>query len=86
MNNLITRAKELLENKAVQVVVGYEAGPTGLARPAFITKPEKADKLIYDERCVQNLAVYLTKPEVKKLGKPAIVAILPVMRTTAICR
>jgi ferredoxin len=81
MNNLITRAKELLENKAVQVVVGYEAGPTGLARPAFITKPEKADKLIYDERCVQNLAVYLTKPEVKKLGKPAIVAILPVMRS-----
>jgi ferredoxin len=81
MNNLSQRAKELLENNAVQVVIGYEAGPTGIARPAFISSPSKADKLIYDERCVQNLAVYLTKAEVRKLGKMAIVATLPVMRS-----
>jgi len=81
MNSLITRAKELLENKTVQVVIGYEAGPTGVVRPAFITDPAKADKLIYDERCMQNLAVYLTKAEVKCLGKMAIVAALPVMRS-----
>jgi formate dehydrogenase subunit beta len=81
MNSLITRAKELLESKAVNVVIGYEAGPTGLARPAFITDPAKSDSLIYDERCVQNLAVYLTKHEVKHLGKMAIVATLPVMRS-----
>lgn len=81
MNNLVARAKELLNSKSVQVVIGYEAGPTGLARPAFITDAEKADKLIYDERCVQNLAVYLTRHEVKKLGKAAIVATLPVMRS-----
>lgn len=81
MNSLITRAKELLENKTVQVVIGYEAGSTGIARPAFITDPLGANKLIYDERCVQNLAVYLTKHEVKHLGKIAIVATLPVMRS-----
>ncbi len=81
MNNLISRAKELLESKTVNVVIGYEAGPTGLARPAFITDSAKADKLIYDERCVQNLAVYLTKAEVKNFGKMAIVARLPVMRS-----
>jgi formate dehydrogenase subunit beta len=81
MNNLITRAKEMLENKTVGVVIGYEAGPTGVARPAFITDPARADKLIYDDRCVQNLAVYLTKHEVKHLGKMAIVATLPVMRS-----
>jgi formate dehydrogenase subunit beta len=81
MNNIITRAKELLENKTVQVVIGYEAGPTGVARPAFITSPSRADVLIYDNRCVQNLAVYLTKAEVKKLGRMAIVATLPVMRS-----
>jgi ferredoxin len=75
------RAKELLENKTVNVVIGYEAGPTGVARPAFITKPEKADLLIYDDRCIQNLAVYLTKAEVKSLGKMAIVATVPVMRS-----
>jgi formate dehydrogenase (coenzyme F420) beta subunit len=81
MSNLVLRAKELLENKTVQVVIGYEAGPTGVARPAFITDGLKAESLIYDERCVQNLAVYLTKPEVKHLGKMAIVATLPVMRS-----
>ena len=81
MNSMITRAKELLESKTVQVVIGYEAGPTGVARPAFITSPSGADKLIYDDRCVQNLAVYLTKAEVKRLGKMAIVAALPVMRS-----
>jgi ferredoxin len=81
MDSLIARAKELLENKTVQVVIGYESGSTGLARPAFIIDPVKADTLIYDERCVQNLAVYLTKHEVKKMGKMAIVATLPVMRS-----
>jgi ferredoxin len=81
MNNLVIRAKELLENKTVRIVIGYEAGPTGIARPAFITSPSKADVLIYDDRCVQNLALYLTKPEVKSLGKMAIVATLPVMRS-----
>jgi ferredoxin len=81
MSNLSIRAKELLENKTVQVVIGYEAGPTGVARPAFITNPVKADSLIYNDRCVQNLTVYLTKAEVKKLGRMAIVAALPAMRS-----
>ena len=81
MNNLNTKARELLETKAVSVVIGYESGPTGIVRPAFITDPSKADKLIYDEHCIQNIAVYLTKPEVKKLGKMGIVATLPVMRS-----
>ena len=44
MDNLIKRAKELLENKTVQVVIGYEAGPTGVIRPAFITDPGKSRK------------------------------------------
>jgi ferredoxin len=81
MNKLITRAKELLENNTVQVIIGYEAGPTGKARPAFFTESTKTDNLIFDERCVQNLAVYLTKPEVKNFGKIGIVATLPVMRS-----
>lgn len=81
MNSLIARAKELLEKKSVDVVIGYEAGPTGLARPAFITDPERADKLIYDEHCEQNLAVYLTKQEVKNFGRMGIVSALPVMRS-----
>ncbi|HLN21160.1 MAG TPA: 4Fe-4S dicluster domain-containing protein [Bacteroidales bacterium] len=81
MNNLVNRAKELLESGKVQIVIGYEAGPTGIARPAFITDPLKAGILMYDERCTMNLAVYLTKEEVKSSGKMAIVATLPVMRS-----
>ena len=81
MSNISKKAKELLEGKNVGVVIGYEAGSTGLARPAFITDPSKADRLIFDERCIQNLAVYLTKAEVRKLGKMAIIATLPVMRS-----
>jgi ferredoxin len=81
MNSIGTRAKQLLESKAADVVIGYEAGPTGLARPAFISDPQKALRLFFDERCTQNLAVYLTKAEVRSLGKMAITATLPVMRS-----
>jgi ferredoxin len=81
MTNLADRAKELLNSKTVDVVIGYESGTTGLARPAFITDPSRADRLVFDDRCVQNLAVYLTKPEVRNFGKMAIVANLPVMRS-----
>jgi ferredoxin len=81
MNNLNTKARELLETKAVNVVIGYEIGHTGIVRPAFITDPSKTDTLIYDEHCTHNLAVYLTKPEVKKLRKMGIVATLQVMRS-----
>lgn len=81
MNNLVNRAKELLEARTVNVVIGYESGSAGQVRPSFITSPEKAGKLVYDERCIQNLAVYLTKQEVKQLGKMGIVATLPVMRS-----
>jgi formate dehydrogenase (coenzyme F420) beta subunit len=81
MDNLIKKARELLDNKLADVIIGYETGPTGVVRPAFITDPGRADRLIYNEKCVQNLAVYLTKKEVKDFGKMAIVATLPVMRS-----
>jgi ferredoxin len=81
MDSLKIKAKELLSAKIADVVIGYEEGHTGVVRPAFVTNPENSDKLIYDERCVHNLAVYLTKKEVRRLGKMAIVATLPVMRS-----
>ncbi|MFN8239660.1 MAG: 4Fe-4S dicluster domain-containing protein [Bacteroidales bacterium] len=81
MDSLISKAQQLLESKSVGVVIGYETGKTGVVRPAFITDQSKAGKLMFDKRCIQNLAVYLSKPEVKSLGKMAIVATLPVMRS-----
>lgn len=80
MDELRKRAKELLESGEVKVVIGFEQGTGNKTRTVFATRPEDVSRLIFDSRCVQNLAVYLNKREVKELGKPAIVAPLPVMR------
>ncbi|MEO0005498.1 MAG: 4Fe-4S dicluster domain-containing protein [candidate division WOR-3 bacterium] len=67
------RAKELLASKEVAMVIGYCAGSKpGLSQPAFITRPEETQGLIFDSTCSQNLANYLLK--VKNLGKVAVVA------------
>lgn len=73
MDNMINRAKELLSSGTVDVVVGYGKGTVeNRTRAIFITKPEDTTKLIYNEHCKQNLAVYLTKNELfhhfKKFG------------------
>lgn len=80
MDELRKRAKELLESGEVKVVIGFEQGTGNKTRAVFVTSPDDVSKLIFDSRCVQNLAVYLTKHEVKQLGKPAIVAPIPVLR------
>lgn len=74
MEELRKKARELLESSSVNVVIGYEEGGAGKVRPIFARQPGETNSLIYDSRCLQNLAVYLAKPEVKKFGKPAIVA------------
>jgi len=81
MEELRKKAKELLESKQAQIVIGYGEGSNHRVQAVFIQSPNEVDKLIYDEGCLQNLGVYLLKPEVKKRGKPAIVAPLPVLRT-----
>lgn len=75
MEPLRAKARELLESKAVGVVIGYAQGslPEN-TRPVFIRNPQRVDRLILNEHCHQNLAVYLFKPEVKAFGKPALVA------------
>jgi ferredoxin len=75
MEALRKRARELLDGGTVKVVIGYADGSTkDRARAVFIRQPDRAAKLVFDDRCRQNLAVYLMKPEVKALGKPAVVA------------
>ena len=81
MNEIIIKAAALLESNAVQVVIGYGKGSTDRTQAIFITKAADCDQLIFDSLCIQNLAVYLTKQEIKKLGKPAIVAPVPVLRS-----
>jgi ferredoxin len=81
MNELIQKAKDLLGSNAVQVIIGYGNGSANRTRAIFLTKPGECDQLVFDSRCIQNLAVYLTKQEIKSLGKPAIVAPLQVLRS-----
>ncbi|MBM3315084.1 4Fe-4S ferredoxin [candidate division WOR-3 bacterium] len=54
------------------MVIGFRRGNGGRAEPAFITRPEDADQLIFDETCGPNLANHLLK--VKHLGRLAVVA------------
>jgi ferredoxin len=84
MDSLRKKARQLLENKEVDCIIGYTEGSGGNVRAGFITTPDQADKLIYNEKCKQNLGVYLTKHEVIHMGKLAIVAPVPVMRTVLI--
>ncbi len=75
MKELRQIAAKLLTDGAVKVVIGWEEGPRG-ARAAFVTRPEDAERLIFDARCVQNLATYLSprRRHVVGLGKAAVVA------------
>lgn len=48
-----------MEKKA-DVIVGYEKGTLPLtATPCFITQPEEADKLVWNNLCTQNLAKFV---------------------------
>lgn len=80
-NQFAEKAASLLSDQQVGVVIGYETGKTGQVRPAFITDAAKAPRLTYNENCTANLALYLTKPEVKQYGRMGIFATLPVMRS-----
>ncbi len=81
MEVLRNKARELLAAKTVQVVVGYGKGAGASRRAVFIRAAAEAGELLFDDACRQNLAVYLMKPEVRKLGKAALVALPATLRT-----
>lgn len=82
MEALKQKAKELLQRGDVKAVLGYAVGTAGIRRPHFARRPEQVDRLVLDETCTQNLAAYLTKHEVKHLGKVAVVALPATQRAT----
>lgn len=64
-------AKKLLEEKKVDLVIGFAGGSLPLrSTPCFIRTPEDAAKLTWDYSCENNLANYLCK----RGGKLAVVA------------
>jgi coenzyme F420-reducing hydrogenase delta subunit/ferredoxin len=52
-------ARELLANGDVGCVIGYEVGSRHRTRPAFITKPDDVDRLVWNMDCTHNLTNYL---------------------------
>ena len=52
-------ADELLESGEVSCVIGYEVGPRGRTRPAFIYEPENVERLVWNQSCTHNLTTYL---------------------------
>ena len=74
MSDLQDTARRLLDEGTVQVVIGWEASRLG-ARPVFVTSADDCDKLIFDTRCVHNLATFLNprRVQVAALGKAAVV-------------
>jgi ferredoxin len=75
VRELREKVKELLADKKVELVMGWERGSRALtATPVFIDSPEEADRLIFDCTCGNNPAVYFTKDsrrlvkEGKKVG------------------
>jgi ferredoxin len=63
------KARELLKNKGVDVIIGYKRSPDGVsAAPAFIYRQEDADTLVWDAHCVYNLSCYLKDFYGKKAG------------------
>ena len=56
------KARELLQNKEVELVIGFSKGSLPLRyTPCFIRQPEEAEKLAWGYGCENNLAVYLRK-------------------------
>lgn len=79
-NLLRQRARILLENKEVAAVLGYRAGTLpGTTVPWLASRPEQAEKLVWNENCLANLAAYL--PKLKRLGRLAVVASGPTSRS-----
>ncbi|MCL2305443.1 MAG: 4Fe-4S dicluster domain-containing protein [Planctomycetaceae bacterium] len=72
-DELRQKAKELLVERTVNVVIGYGPTETGSVGAVFYTNSADCDKLLWNERCTTNLVVYLKRKEVQKLGKAAIV-------------
>ncbi len=74
MEQLQKKVQELLNNKEVDIVIGYTAISETETKPIFVKKPEDASKLVFNAYCYNNLATYLTRKDIKAFNKIGIVA------------
>ena len=75
INELHSKARELLASGEVKVVIGWAKGSSPeRTRPVFITNPEDVEQLVWNGHCRNNLSIYLVRKEIRTLGKAAILA------------
>ena len=75
INELHSKARELLTSGEVKVVIGWAKGSSPeRTRPVFITNPEDVEQLVWNGHCRNNLSIYLARKEIRTLGKIAILA------------
>ncbi|HEY3320935.1 MAG TPA: 4Fe-4S dicluster domain-containing protein [Planctomycetota bacterium] len=75
VDELRTLARELLSSGEVKAVIGYGAGARpDRTTPVIITSPVDVDQLVWNKYCDNNLATYLTRSDVTRGLKVAIVA------------
>lgn len=59
------KVKELFEKGEIDLFIGYEQG-TRSPRPLFCENAADVQKLVFDDTCTGNLAVYLTRKDLVK--------------------
>ncbi|MBN2056478.1 4Fe-4S dicluster domain-containing protein [bacterium] len=75
MNELHSIARELLESGKVNIIVGWEAsGGEKRTRPVIIREADQVERLVFNHYCLNNLAVYLNRTEVRDAGVVGILA------------
>ena len=75
INELHSKARELLASGEVKVVIGWAKSSTPeRTRPVFITNPDDVEQLVWNGHCRNNLSIYLVRNEIRTLGKTAIMA------------
>lgn len=75
MDDVKKIALELLTSGKVKAVIGYiRYGNDKRTKPYIAQKPEEVENFVINKYILNNLAVYLTRKEIIKLGKIAIIA------------
>lgn len=69
VEELRVKVRELLKNKQVDLIIGYQRASDGIsAMPCFIENEKDVDLLIWDAYCVYNLSGYLKDHLGRKIG------------------
>ena len=81
MDAIQTEAGALLDAGEVKAILGYAVGSFGRRRPLVVRRPADLDRLVFDDACTMNLAGLLSKGEVRRLGKLAILGGTTMLRS-----